>query len=120
MMGEQGGKSRQRVKQRFPTWCLVVLLTLLVVVGVQIVTVQPGEPGTQPAPAGVSTPVVLPVGGAPKVGAVKRGQTSAVPKRRLVQGTIHGSLYAALAVRGESPQIAAELAEIFAWDIDFH
>ena len=41
-------------------------------------------------------------------------------KRRVLQGTIHGSLYEALAGRGESLQIAADMAEIFAWDIDFH
>jgi murein DD-endopeptidase MepM/ murein hydrolase activator NlpD len=41
-------------------------------------------------------------------------------KNRVLQGTIRGSLYEALAVRGESLQIAADLAEIFAWDVDFH
>jgi len=120
MMGAQQGMSLRRGKERFPTRCFVACLTLLVVVGVQIVTVQPGEPGTKPVPAVVSTPAVWPEGGTPKVGTVKRGQTSFVLKRRLLQGTIHGSLYAALAAHGESPQMAAELAEIFAWDIDFH
>jgi len=41
-------------------------------------------------------------------------------KRRLLHGSIRSSLYAALAAQGEAPQLAAELAEIFAWDIDFH
>jgi murein DD-endopeptidase MepM/ murein hydrolase activator NlpD len=41
-------------------------------------------------------------------------------KRRRLQGTMHGSLYAALAAQGGSPQIVADLTDIFSWDIDFH
>jgi murein DD-endopeptidase MepM/ murein hydrolase activator NlpD len=43
-----------------------------------------------------------------------------VHKERVVQGVIHGSLYEALAAQGESPKIAADLADIFAWEVDFH
>jgi murein DD-endopeptidase MepM/ murein hydrolase activator NlpD len=37
-----------------------------------------------------------------------------------VESTIRGSLYAALAARKENLQIAADLVDIFAWDVDFH
>lgn len=41
-------------------------------------------------------------------------------RERMVQGIMHGSLYDALATQGETPEIATDLAEIFAWQIDFH
>jgi murein DD-endopeptidase MepM/ murein hydrolase activator NlpD len=41
-------------------------------------------------------------------------------RQRVIQGSIHGSLYEALALQKESPEIAADLADIFAWNIDFH
>jgi murein DD-endopeptidase MepM/ murein hydrolase activator NlpD len=41
-------------------------------------------------------------------------------RERVVQATIQTSLYAALAERGEDQQIAADLAEIFAWEVDFY
>jgi murein DD-endopeptidase MepM/ murein hydrolase activator NlpD len=41
-------------------------------------------------------------------------------KQRVVQGTINGSLHETLTALGETPQIAADLADIFAWDIDFY
>lgn len=37
----------------------------------------------------------------------------------LVRGTIRSSLFEAVAEIGEGPELAMELAEIFAWDIDF-
>lgn len=37
-----------------------------------------------------------------------------------VQGTIDDSLFNAVLEAGESPQLAVELANIFAWDIDFY
>ena len=41
-------------------------------------------------------------------------------KQRVIQGVIQGSLYEALAGRQESLKIAADLVDIFAWEIDFH
>lgn len=41
-------------------------------------------------------------------------------KERVVQGAIQGSLYEALSSQGESPRIAADLVDIFAWAVDFH
>ena len=41
-------------------------------------------------------------------------------RQRLVQGTIRGSLYETLASQGETPKIATDMGDIFAWDVDFH
>ena len=41
------------------------------------------------------------------------------PQERVVRGIIRGSLYQALASQGEIPKLAADLADIFAWEIDF-
>jgi murein DD-endopeptidase MepM/ murein hydrolase activator NlpD len=41
-------------------------------------------------------------------------------KQRVVQGTVHGSLYETLALQEETPKIATDLASVFAWEIDFH
>jgi murein DD-endopeptidase MepM/ murein hydrolase activator NlpD len=38
----------------------------------------------------------------------------------LVEGTITSSLFAAVAESGEQDQLALDLAEIFAWDVDFN
>ena len=43
-----------------------------------------------------------------------------VHKQRVIQGTIHGSLHDSLVALGETSQIAIDLADIFAWDIDFN
>ena len=40
-------------------------------------------------------------------------------RERVIHGVIRGSLYEALALQGEVPKIAADLADIFAWQIDF-
>jgi murein DD-endopeptidase MepM/ murein hydrolase activator NlpD len=40
-------------------------------------------------------------------------------QERVVHGVIRSSLYEALAAQGEVPKIAADLADILAWDIDF-
>lgn len=39
---------------------------------------------------------------------------------RRVQGVIRSSLFEAVQAIGEGPELAVKLAEIFAWDIDFH
>lgn len=39
---------------------------------------------------------------------------------RLIEGEIHSSLYAELEKLGHSPALAVELAEIFAWTVDFY
>ena len=57
----------------------------------------------------------------------RRGQTfygKRVPmaqayQERVVHGIIRSTLYEALAAQGEAPKIAADLADIFAWEIDF-
>ena len=57
----------------------------------------------------------------------RRGQTfygKRVPmaqayQERVIHGVIRSSLYAALAAQGEIPKIAADLADILAWEIDF-
>lgn len=57
----------------------------------------------------------------------RRGETfegSRVPmaqayQERVVHGVIRSSLYAALAAQGEVPKIAADLADLLAWEIDF-
>jgi murein DD-endopeptidase MepM/ murein hydrolase activator NlpD len=41
-------------------------------------------------------------------------------KQRVVQGTVYGSLYETLASQEETPRIAADLADVFAWEVDFH
>jgi murein DD-endopeptidase MepM/ murein hydrolase activator NlpD len=41
-------------------------------------------------------------------------------KERVVSATINATLYEALADQGEDLRIAADLVEIFAWDIDFY
>jgi murein DD-endopeptidase MepM/ murein hydrolase activator NlpD len=41
------------------------------------------------------------------------------PQERVVHGIIRGSLYKALASQGETSKLAADLADIFAWEIDF-
>jgi murein DD-endopeptidase MepM/ murein hydrolase activator NlpD len=41
-------------------------------------------------------------------------------RERVLQATMQTSLYATLAERGEDLRIAADLAEIFAWDVDFY
>jgi murein DD-endopeptidase MepM/ murein hydrolase activator NlpD len=41
-------------------------------------------------------------------------------RTEVVQGTITSSLFAAVNGAGEEDQLALDLAEIFAWDIDFH
>jgi murein DD-endopeptidase MepM/ murein hydrolase activator NlpD len=41
-------------------------------------------------------------------------------KERVVSATINASLYEALADQGEDLRIAADLVEIFSWDIDFY
>jgi murein DD-endopeptidase MepM/ murein hydrolase activator NlpD len=59
---------------------------------------------------------------------VRRGQTFVGQlepivyehKERVVQGTIHGSLYAVLASQKETPKIAVDLVDIFSWEVDFH
>jgi murein DD-endopeptidase MepM/ murein hydrolase activator NlpD len=38
----------------------------------------------------------------------------------IIQGTISSSLFAAVSEIGEADQLALDLADIFAWDIDFH
>ncbi len=40
-------------------------------------------------------------------------------RERLVQGTIHGSLYDVLTAHGETPKIATDMGDIFAWNVDF-
>ncbi len=41
-------------------------------------------------------------------------------RQRIVQGTIRASLHEVLETQGETSKIAVALADIFAWDIDFH
>lgn len=41
-------------------------------------------------------------------------------KPRVIQGTIQGSLYEALAAQGATPKMAIDLIEIFSWEVDFH
>ena len=41
-------------------------------------------------------------------------------KERVVHAIIRASLYETLAAQGEDVRIAADLAEIFAWDVDFY
>jgi murein DD-endopeptidase MepM/ murein hydrolase activator NlpD len=39
---------------------------------------------------------------------------------RLVRGNVTSSLFAAVAEAGEDDQLALDIADIFAWDVDFH
>jgi murein DD-endopeptidase MepM/ murein hydrolase activator NlpD len=39
---------------------------------------------------------------------------------RLVRGSVTSSLFAAVADAGEDDQLALDIADIFAWDVDFH
>jgi murein DD-endopeptidase MepM/ murein hydrolase activator NlpD len=40
-------------------------------------------------------------------------------QERIVHGVIHGSLYETLASQGEPAKMAADLVDIFAWEVDF-
>ena len=50
---------------------------------------------------------------------VYEGQRPVVTERRVVSGVINGSLYATLDEQGADPRLAARLAEVYAWQIDF-
>ncbi len=51
--------------------------------------------------------------------AVKKEKIAYEVSRHLVEGTISTSLFGAVKAAGERDQLALELADIFAWDIDF-
>ncbi|UCE85141.1 MAG: M23 family metallopeptidase [Deltaproteobacteria bacterium] len=48
-----------------------------------------------------------------------REEVRLVPRRSLIEGAITTSLYDAIVDSGESPQLAADFVNIFAWDVDF-
>lgn len=50
---------------------------------------------------------------------VKRQPIDYTVKNELVRGTIDTSLFEAVTASGEQPELAMNLADIFAWDIDF-
>jgi murein DD-endopeptidase MepM/ murein hydrolase activator NlpD len=48
-----------------------------------------------------------------------REEVRLVPRRILIEGVITTSLYDAIVDAGESPQLASDFVNIFAWDVDF-
>ena len=51
--------------------------------------------------------------------AVRRDEAATRVEVTRIAGVVNSSLHDAIARLGESPQLAAELADLFAWDIDF-
>ena len=51
--------------------------------------------------------------------AVRREEAVLVPRTALIAGVVSSNLYEAVRELGESPQLAGDFADIFAWDVDF-
>lgn len=80
-------------------------------------TVTARKPTTKPATA---TPMSTPRVTARQPDTTRTVSLPTGRRQRVLEGTIHTTLYRAVAAQGENLRIAADLARIFDWDIDFH
>ena len=80
-------------------------------------TVTTRKPTTKPATA---TPISRPRVTARQPDTTRTVSLPTGRRQRVLEGTIHTTLYRAVAAQGENLRIAADLARIFDWDIDFH
>ena len=110
-------------RDRIQTWLAaagtkVALRSLPVGLVAEVETVFPGEIRGLHITPDWRTTVVLERG---LDGIGVRSETRAVDRQLVVVGgTVRSSLFDAVAATGESENLAVELADLFAWDIDFH